>query len=189
MKFKLTLLATAFLFFTATLNAQNAISAGFAKATIILGNGHTLSGYAKDNIKKASAIVFLDSAGNKKEYDGNNIHTITIDTLNFICIKGDFFKVLCAGKINFLQKAGNAAGKPVYNGSEAMFTNGTEGKIGDYFVYSNTKLQLLNKKNVGSFITTDLASCAEAIQKAKAINGDMAKIGEAVDTFNNYAAK
>ena len=31
--------------------AQNTIPAGYAKATIVLDNGNSLSGYVKDNIK------------------------------------------------------------------------------------------------------------------------------------------
>lgn len=169
--------------------AQTTAPAGFKKATVVFSNGNTMQGFAKDNIKKASTVMFMDSAGAKKEYDGNTIQYITIDSVSFICIKGDFFKVLRSGKIDFLQKAGNAAANPVYNGGEALFINGTEGRIGDYFVYSNNELQLLNKKNVEVFINTALAGCAEAIQKAKASNGDIAQIAEAVAMFNNYAAK
>ncbi len=189
MKMKQILLALVVCSFVTTVNAQKAIPAGYTKAIVTLAKGDIVSGYAKDNIKKISAIVFMDSAGNKKVYDGNDITTITIDTANYICIRGDFFKVICAGKIYFLQKAGNSAANPSYNGSEAIFSNGTEGKIGDYFVYNNNKLQLLTKKNMEAFINTDLAACAEAMQKAKDSNGDMAKIGVAVAAFNNYALK
>jgi hypothetical protein len=171
-------------------HAQNTIPAGYAKATIVLDNGNSISGYVKDNIKKISSVIFVDEAGsNKKQYEGSDIKTISIDTLHFICIKGDFFKVLCAGKLNYLQKASNSSAKPTYNGTEAIFTNGTEGKIGDYFIYSYQQLKLLNRKNMDAFINTDLAGCTAAIQQAKASNGDVAKLGEAVDTFNSFAVK
>ena len=189
MKFQFILFATLFCLFFVTANAQNAAPTGFLKAIVTLNKGSVLQGYAKDNIKKSSSLIFVDSTGSKKVYDGNDINLLTIDTIHFICIRGDFFKIICAGKIDFLQKAGNAAANPTYNGTEAIFTNGTEGKPGDYFVYSNKKLQLLNKKNMDSFINTDLAACTEAMQKAKASNGNMSKIGEAVETFNNYAVK
>jgi hypothetical protein len=189
MKYVSLFFAAAASLFSATMQAQNPVPAGFSKAIVELNKGTVLSGYAKDNIKKSSAIIFIDSAGNKKVYDGNDVSTLTIDTVHFICIRGDFFKVICSGKIDFLQKAGNASANPTYNGAEAMFTNGTEGKPGDYFVYTNRKLQLLNKKNMDAFINTELAACTEAMQKAKASNGDMSKMGEAVETFNNYAVK
>lgn len=189
MKMKQLLSAMVLSFFVASIHAQTNIPAGYAKATVTLNKGGIVNGYAKDNIKKISAIVFMDSAGNKKVYDGNDINTIRIDTVNFICIRGDFFKVICAGKINFLQKAGNSAANPTYNGTEAIFSNGTEGKIGDHFIYSNNKLQLLTKRNMETFINTDLAGCAAAMQKAKDSNGDMDKLVEAVEAFNNYAVK
>jgi hypothetical protein len=189
MKIKKLFTAFILLGFTTGMYAQSNIPAGYAKATATLAKGNTVTGYAKENIKKIAAVVFMDSTGNKKVYDGNDINTITIDTMHFICISGDFFKVLCPGKLNYLQKASNASATPAYNGAEAIFVNGTEGKIGDYFVYANNKLQLLNKKNIDAFITTELAGCAEAIQQAKASNGDMIKIGMAVETFNSYTVK
>lgn len=190
MKMRLLLSAMALNAFSATMHSQNNIATGYAKAAIVLDNGNSLSGYVKDNIKKASAVVFMDETGNnKKQYEGSDIKSITIDTLHFICIRGDFFKVLCAGKLNYLQKASNSAAKPVYNGAEAIFTNGTEGRIGDYFIYSEQQLILLNRKNMEAFISNDLAGCAEAIKQAKAGNGDAAKLGGAVETFNSFALK
>jgi hypothetical protein len=173
--------------FMVSLQAQNTIPVGFVKADLVLDNGNSLSGYVKENIKKASAVVFVDEAGNnKKQYEGSDIKTISIDTLHFICIRGDFFKVLCAGKLNYLQKASNSSAKPTYNGTEAIFANGTEGKIGDYFIYSDQQLKLLSRNNMDSFISKDLAGCSEAMQQAKASNGNLAKISVAVATFNNY---
>jgi hypothetical protein len=190
MKMKQVLTAIVLLPFVVPVHAQNTIPAGYAKATIVLDNGNSLKGYVKDNIKKASAVVFIDEAGNnKKQYEGSDIKTMNVDALHFICIRGDFFKVLCAGKLNYLQKASNSAAKPTYNGTEAIFTNGTDGKIGDYFIYSNQQLKLLNRKNMEAFINTDLAGCTEAMQQAKASNGDVARLGGAVETFNSFAAK
>lgn len=190
MKMKQVLTAIALLVFAATVHAQNTIPAGYTKATIVLNNGNSLTGYVKNNIKKASAVVFVDETGNnKKQYEGSDLKTISIDTVHFICIRGDFFKVHCAGKLNYLQKASNSSAKPTYNGSEAIFTNGTEGKIGDYFIYSDQQLKLLSRKNIAAFINNDLAGCIEAIQQAKASNGDVAKLGGAVEIFNSFAIK
>jgi hypothetical protein len=182
--------AIVLLAFIATVQAQNFIPAGFVKADLILDNGNSLSGYVKDNIKKASAVVFVDANGNnKKKYEGSDIKSISIDTLHFICIKGDFFKVLCAGKLNYLQKVSNSSGKPTYNGTEVIFANGTQGKIGDYYIYNDQELKLLSRNNMESFISKDLAGCSEAIQQAKDSNGDMAKLSVAVVTYNNFSLK
>ena len=189
MKLKTTFLALATGFSFAAVNAQSTMPEGYAKATITLANGATQSGFIKDNIKKSASIIFTDEAGNnKKTYEGSDINAVTTDAVNFICINGDFFKIICTGKLTFAQKASNASGKASYNGTEAVFNSGTEGKIGDYFIYADKKLKLLNKKTVESFITTDLAGCAQAIEKAKAINGDIAKLQEAVDIFNHYSS-
>ncbi len=176
--------------FVTNLHAQHRLPGGYTKATMVLDNGTSLSGYVKNNIKKTSSVVFIDEAGNnKKQYEGSDINSITIDTVQFICIRGDFFKVLCAGKLNYLQKASNSADKPVFNGTEAIFANGTKGNPGDYFIYSDQQLKRLSKKNIGGFINNDLAGCSDAMQQAKASNGDVAKLGGAVASFNKYSLK
>lgn len=185
MKIKSIFVVVALNFGAVAVHAQTKIPSEYTKATIILANGTTTSGYIKDNIKKSASIVYLDNAGaNKKTYDGSEINGVNIETENFICVKGDFFKTICTGKICFLQKASNAANKTSYNGAEAVFNSGTEGKIGDYFVYSGSTLKLINKKTVNAFITNDLTGCTAAIEKASTINGDMAKLQEAVEVYN-----
>jgi hypothetical protein len=174
--------------FVAVTNAQTAIPEGYTKAIITLDNGSALSGYIKENIKKSSSVTFIDETGNnKKVYEGRNINALTTATGNFICVNGDFFKTLSAGKLNFIQKQSNSSGNASYNGAEAIFNSGTEGKIGDYFIYADKKLKLLNKKTIDAFINTDLIACAEAVEKAKTINGDMAKLQQAVEIYNNYS--
>jgi hypothetical protein len=166
-------------------NAQAQAPAGFVKGSVTLSNGSVITGYVKESIKKNAAISFADAAGsNKQQYDGSQINGASVDTVNYICFKGDFFKTICSGKICFLQKASNAANKASFNGADAVFTSGTEGKIGDYFVFSNNQLTHLNKKSVNSFITEQLAACAPAAEKAKAANGDMAMLAEAVNIYN-----
>jgi len=190
MKITKTFFALACCISVATVNAQSSTPEGYTKATITLANGTAQSGYIKDNIKKSASVTFIDaSGGNKKVYEGSDINAVTIDAANFICIQGDFFKTICAGKLNFVMKSSNASGKASYNGTEAVFNNGTEGKIGDYFIYADNKLKLLNKKTVASFINTDLTGCAAAIEKAKTVNGDMAKMQAAIETYNNYTIK
>jgi hypothetical protein len=166
-------------------NAQTNIPAEYVKGSITLADGSVVTGYVKDNIKKSASVVYLDNAGtNKKTYEGSQINGVSIGTADFICISGDFFKTLSTGKMNFVQKASNSSGKLTYNGTEAIASSGTEGKIGDYFVYADNKLKLLNKKSLESFINTDLAASTQAVEKARAINGDIAKLQEAVEIYN-----
>ncbi len=166
-------------------NSSAQAPAGFVKGTVTLSNGTVTTGYIKESIKKNAAISFADADGSKTAYSGSQINAATVDTVNYMCIKGDFFKTICTGKICFLQKASNAAGKASYNGTEAVFTSGTEGKIGDYFVYSNNQLTHLTKKTVNKFIAEQLVSNNAAVEKAKTVNGDMALLADAVNIYNN----
>lgn len=172
-------------FSAAAVKAQTEIPAGYTRGSITLANGTVVTGYLKDNIKKMASVIYVDNAGaNKKTYEGSEINSVTIDAENFTCIKGDFFKAICTGNICFLQKASNAANKASYNGAEPVFNSGTDGKIGDYFVYSNNTLKLINKKTVAAFISSDLSTCTAAVEKANAINGNIALLAEAVSIYN-----
>jgi hypothetical protein len=179
---KIIILAATFLALT-QLQAQ--APEGFTKGSVTLADGSILTGFVKDNIKKGAAILFVNSnGGDKKIYNSTEINAVLIDATNYISLKGDLFKVICTGKMSFLQKASNAAGKTIYNGSEAIILPGTEGKIGDHFSYTNQQLTLINKKTVDAFITEQLSTCTPAMEKAKLANGDIAALAEAVTIYN-----
>ncbi|HMO61729.1 MAG TPA: hypothetical protein PKC39_09460 [Ferruginibacter sp.] len=165
------------------LNAQ--APDGFVNGTVTLSGGSVMNGYVKDNMKKGAAITFADNSGNKQLFDGSEIAGVELNGVQFICIKGDFFKVITSGKLYFLQKASNASGKPVFNGSEAIFASGTSGKIGDYFVYSNEQLTHLTKKTAETFINEKLVNCPPALEKAQAGNGEIAALSEAIAIYNS----
>ena len=185
MQIKTLLFAAVLTFSAAAVKAQTPTPAGYTKGSITLADGTITSGYIKDDIKKSASVIFIANAGtNKQTYEGSQINGASIDAATYICIKGDFFKSLAAGKLNFLQKSSNSSGKVSNNGSEPVFYSGTEGKIGDYFVYADNNLKLLNKKSLEAFINTDLISCALAVEKAKSINGDITKLQEAVEIYN-----
>jgi hypothetical protein len=168
--------------------AQAQMPKGYVAGSILLPNNQVLNGYVKESIKKSASISFLDSTGNnKKTFEGNTINGVTIEGITYICLQGDFFKSLSTGKINFMQKASNAAGKISYSGAEPIMSSGTDGKIGDYFTYNNNSLKILNKKNVALFITNDLSNCPPAIEKAKSIQGDITKMAEVINVYNNYS--
>ncbi len=176
---------TVFCMAAITNNTHAQAPEGFVKGAVTLSNGTVVTGFVKENIKKNAAISFADAKGSKQQYDGSQINAATVDTVNYTCIRGDFFKTICTGKICFLQKASNASNKASFNGTDAVFTSGTDGKIGDYFAYSNGQLTLLNKKSVNKFISEQLASCNAAAEKAKAVNGDIPALAEAVAIYNN----
>lgn len=169
-------------------NAQTETPKGFTGGTITLADGSSQAGFIKDNMRKGAAVIFMtDANAKKKTYDGSVLNAVEMDGSKFICIKGDFFKVLCEGELSFLQKASDASGKPTYNGNEAIFVSGTEGKPDDYFIFNNKdrQLKLVSKKNYDNVVATSFADCTAAINKAKAINGDLSQLKGAIETFNN----
>jgi hypothetical protein len=168
-------------------NAQTEAPKGFQKGTITLADNSQLSGFVKDNIRKDAAVAFIPQSGEKKKnYSGSELAGTEIDGTKFICISGDFFKVICQGELCFLQKSSDASGKPTYNGNEAIFSSGTEGKINDYFIYNgkDKQLKLVSKKNIDEVAATSFAGNTAAIEKAKTINGDPAQLKEAVELYN-----
>jgi len=173
-------------------NAQSGISKGFKKGNIVLTDSTILSGYIKESIRRnASVILVHEPGGKKKTYHGNELISVEIDGLSFLCIKGDFFRIISHGKISFLQKASDASVNPSYNGTEAIFTDGTEGRPGDYFIYQNEsrELKLVTKKTFDNVVASAFGNCAEAIEKAKSMNRDIAQLKEAVDIYNGRSEK
>ena len=169
-------------------NAQTETPKGFTNGTIILADGSSQAGLIKDNIRRNASLIFMsDADAKKKNYDGSALNAVEIRGVKFICIKGDFFKVLCEGELSFLQKASDASGKPSYNGTEAIFASGTEGEPNDYFIFNNKdkQLKLVSKKNYDNVITASFADCTVAVDKAKTINGDLSQLSGAVEAFNN----
>jgi hypothetical protein len=184
--------AAVFTLFFLEVSAQSNAPKGFKQGTVLLADSTTLTGYIKDNIRGNAAITLLtDANGKKQNYTGSDLRGATIEDTRFICIRGDFFRVICQGDLCFLQKSSDASGKPTYNGSEAVFTSGTEGKLSDYFIYSdkNKELKLVSKKNLDAVAASSFAGNAAAIEKAKTINGDIALLKEAVDIYNNGKGK
>jgi len=169
-------------------NAQTEIPKGFKKGSIVLADNSTLSGYIKDNTRSnASVIMVAEAGGKKKNYNGFELNSVEIEGTKFLCINGDFFRVISQGELNFLQKSSDASGKLYYSGNEAFVSSGTEGKPDDYFIYtSSTKeLKLVSKKNFEEVVAKTFAGNAAAIDKAKTANGDVAQLKEAVDVYNS----
>jgi hypothetical protein len=186
MKTKL-IIATAILTILTLVTTAQEAPKGFTKGNIVLIDGSTVSGYIKEKIRSNASLTLLDGENKKKNYDGSALQSASIGDDKFLCIKGDFFKVIEDGSIKFLQKSSDASFKPVYNGNQAVFINGTEGNPGDYFLYisSNRELKRLNRKTVAAVVAESFGKCEQALAKAKAINDDISKLYEAVQEFNH----
>jgi hypothetical protein len=188
---KVVLIVVLSVYFTVT-QAQTETPRGFKKGTLTLVDNSTISGNIKSNIRSNASVVFLsEEGGKKKNYDGAELISAEIDGTTFICIKGDFFKVISNGGLSFLQKASDASNKVTYNGSEAVFSSGTEGKPDDYFIYDSRKKELkkVSKKNFDEVTAAAFAGNTAAIDKAKAVNGDIAQLKDAVDIYNRQDNK
>ncbi|MEP7373015.1 MAG: hypothetical protein ABI675_06455 [Chitinophagaceae bacterium] len=186
---KIVLVVVLSVYFTVT-QAQTEAPKGFKKGTLTLADNSTISGNIKSNIRSSASVSFLSEEGGKKQnYDGSELISAEIDGTKFICIKGDFFRVISNGGLSFLQKASDASNKYSYNGNEAVFSSGTEGKPDDYFIYDsrNKELKRISKKNFDEVTAAAFAGNAAAIDKAKAVNGDIAQLKEAVEIYNSQA--
>ncbi len=167
--------------------SQDAVPKGFAKGSITLADNSEVTGFIRDDIRSKAAVVLIPATGGKKiTYDGDKLNAVTINETKYICMKGDFFKVVCDGELSFIQKSSDASNKPVYVGTEAMFINGTEGRPGDYFIFNKSlqQLKLVNNKNVAEVTAQAFSNCEAAVNKAKETGADIALLKDAVDIYN-----
>jgi len=187
MKILTTLALTVLSFTIMEADAQSDIPKGFSTGTITFADGTRQSCLLKDYIRKNASITIVTTGHKKINYDGKDLLAAEINGTKYICIYGDFFKVLCEGELSFLQKSSDASGKLSYNGTEPIFSNGTDGKRDDYFVYNTNdkQLNLISKKNVGEIAAKSFADCTAALDKAKTINGDLSQFRGAVEEYNN----
>jgi len=167
--------------------AQSEIPKGYLSGNVTVLNGSVTKGYIKNNIRYKATISFINpETGKKTEYNGNNLIALEMEGNSFICINGDFFKILSKGPLCLLQKSSDASSIPVYNGSDPVFSNGTDGRPGDYFFYTeNTReLNLISEKIYQKIITQKLGSCPAAFNRANASVNDINGLKEAVDFYN-----
>lgn len=172
---------------TVTVSAQTEAPKGYKKGTIIFADNSSATGYVKNNMSKDATVQFInESGGAKKNYSGSDLLSAEIDGQTYTCINGDFFKVICKGNLCFLQKQSDASGKVSYNGSNAVFSSGTEGKPGDYFFYtrSSKTLKLVSKQNIEEVAASSFNGNAAALDKAKAAGNNIEELKEAVNIYN-----
>ena len=169
--------------------AQTEAPKGFSKGKIVLPDNTVINGFIKDNIRKDASVVML-SNGKEKKYNGADIASAEIDAASYVCIKGDFFKVVANGELTFLQKSSNASSKPTQVGNEVFFISGTDGKPGDYFIYENKnqQLKLVSKKNLTAVVANSFGGYGPAIEKAKAAQDDIALLKDAIETYNGRSS-
>ena len=116
--------------------AQEAAPRHFRPGRVLLADSTLLTGYVRDYIHTNASVVFWDAkTGARRSFKGSQLLAVDIDTTRWLCVKGDFFRVLVTGDHWVVQKSSDASGKPVFNGTEPILVNGTEGRLNDYFLY------------------------------------------------------
>lgn len=192
MKMFSALVTAAFCIVSIGIQAQNETPKGFSKGNITLPGNTIVEGYIKDNLRSNGTIVFFTAENSgRKNYNANDLMAVQVDSTRFLCIKGDFFRVISEGEICFLQKASNASNQPVYNGTEALFVKGTDGQVNDYFFYNRQQelLKLLTRKNKNEIIAGTFTNCTAAIASADHAGADLAQLRQAVDIYNQRSQK
>lgn len=177
--------AAALSLFVLNATAQEAPK-GYSNGSVTLADNTKLTGYVKDNINRDAAVNFYNN-GKTTTYTGTQLNGATTANGTFICIRGDFFKVISNGSLSFLQKSSDASSVPSTNGMDVQFNNGTEGNPGDYFVYNSktNELKLVSKKTLNQVVKTSFEGYAPAIEKAKAAEGNIVALKEAVEIYNS----
>jgi hypothetical protein len=166
-----------FLLLTAT--AQTETPKGYQKGSVTLADGSILSGFIKESMRKNATLIYTNEAGaNKKAYKAWDLVAVEINSVKYTSISNDFFKIICEGEICYLQKVSDATGSIIYNGTDPIVVNGTDGKPGDYFVYqpAGKKLKLVTEKNV-----TEVAASVFGLKDAKT---DLLQLKDAIIAFN-----
>lgn len=172
------------------LQAQTEVPRGYKKGSITLSDSNTVEGHIKESLSRDASVSLLQQNGERKTYTGHDLLSVQIDSTRFICIKGDFFKVISTGELSLLQKRSNVSGKPLYNGTEAVFIKGAEGRQGEYFIYNpgTQELLLVHKKNregILSLFAKDTA--ATDVARQDVANADRLK--DAIEIYNSRSTR
>lgn len=167
------------------LEAISQIPAGFQKASITLANNQQLEGTIKDGGIAKGTVQFVGANGSKKNYSAAELNAVTVNGENFLALSNDFYKVLVNGKASLLQKQSDNSGKMIFNGSEATVASTTEGKVGEWYLLTNSgDIHLLGKKNFDTVLGTALADCPALLAEIKAKQISYEQLAQAVGKYN-----
>jgi hypothetical protein len=163
--------------------------AGFKPGYIITADNNRQEGFIKDNFRSKANIVFQSTDGKKKTYVANDIRETGIDGTVYITYGTDFFKLLSTGtKASLYQKASDASGQVIYNGSEAVgISTGTEGAIRDHFlkVGTDNNLKWITKKNFQQVLSSSCSDCPALVDNVKTNKIGYDEIEKAVQQYND----
>jgi hypothetical protein len=156
----------------------------YTDGSITLITGTTLNGSIKENFAKKGNLVFIDKETNKtKTFNGTSLKSVSIGSELFQVIKSDFFKIITKGKIELLEKVSKTSNEIIYSGNTPIGIEGTEGKKGDLFVFTNNTLKLVTKNNFQTILKNEVESCADAVSQLAAV--DFTQITSVIATYNS----
>jgi hypothetical protein len=173
MKFIKPLLLAAFIVTVGNTGAQTSVPGGYVKGSVVLADGSVINGFVKENFRKSASVSFIKEAGDKKiSYDGFTVSSVDVNGTKYISAGGDFFKTLCEDKLTLVQKASDASGIVIYNGSDASISSGTEGKPGDFFTYDNNtrKLNLIAPQQIKDVVNASFPGCKGVVENTGNVN-------------------
>lgn len=163
-------------------------SASYKAGYVITPDGTRKDGLIKNDFKSAASITFQSKDGKKTTYTASEIKEVDIDGVIYISYLSDFFKVEKAGpRVSLYQKVSNAAGRVIYNGSQAVGIDpGTEGSINDHFIKiaGTDKPVLVTKKNFEQVVLANCTGCPKLSEDIKANKVNYEGIEKAVQQYN-----
>ena len=162
--------------------------AGYKTGYVITADGRRKDGFIKENFKSKASITFQSTEGRKTFYTGDNIKEVGVEGTVYISYLSDFFKVVKNGtKMSLYQKASDASGNVIYNGSQAVGINpGTEGSVNDHFIKipGSDKMILITKKNFEQVVLTNCTDCPALLESVKTNKVNYEEIGKVVQLYN-----
>jgi hypothetical protein len=167
--------------------AQPHLPKGYQKGTIQLLDNSTKEVYVKPALQKDATLPVLQpDNGNKRIYKATELLALTMDSAKYLSINGDFYKVLTAGELYFVQKSSNASAQPVYNGTELVAINTSLGNVNDYFIYDPAKKDLIRvtKNNFKEILQGTFSNFSPGMALAKEGVNNPGLLIQAVEWYN-----
>lgn len=143
-----------------------------------------------DSLKLSEGKLIATKSGRKKIYMPWEVKGFSINTLNYVSYSNDFYKEIISGaKAGLYQKLTDYRNEKMYNGTEMIgFVKTTEGRKGDYYVLlaTQTKLELITKKNFNTYFITLFNGNDSLIAKIKNGSLNYDQVEEAISLFNKH---